>query len=241
MVLSNIVPRGLFKIANGDADSFLERHQRTLNLETSPSRAILSLKNWDENTGALASKETKYLDRKGDLFSLAADNSTWLERNLALLLQNVNQKFKLDKSDEDRHGYTIESRDKNVLISSLASRKGVRVLLAPVIAALLLTPVIICNYVNDLTYRVIIVVLTTSTFIATLAFFTQVKAIEWVVAGATYVILHYSTITLSFTLIANINHPPACTAMLLYSSYLFQAQTGLIIKAEIPLYWRLIC
>jgi len=53
------------------------------------------------------------------------------------------------------------------------------------IAVLLLTPVIICNYLNSLTARMIVVVLAVSIFIATLSGLTKAKTLEVFVAVAT--------------------------------------------------------
>jgi hypothetical protein len=70
-----------------------------------------------------------------------------------------------------------------------------RVLQAALMAVLLFTPVIICNFVSDLTYRMIIIVATTATFIAVLSLIarTRMKSFDLVIAGTTYVTLYHPT------------------------------------------------
>ncbi|KAL7943428.1 hypothetical protein V8C42DRAFT_106835 [Trichoderma barbatum] len=156
-----------------DYDSVLERYQRALSFQTASERAISNPQNWLDGNAAIAEDEMDYLKHNRDLVSLMG-NTTWSER----LAERIGKLFA-----SDTHAVT---RDKNVNVSPTWVRKAVMILLAPIIATLLLTPVIICNYIDDLTHRVIVVVLTTAAFIAALACLTRVRAIDLVVAGATY-------------------------------------------------------
>lgn len=64
--------------------------------------------------------------------------------------------------------------------------------MTPFIVTLLLAPVIVCNYLDSLTARLVIIVTAASVFIAVLSGSTRAKTTELVVAGATYVSeLHY--------------------------------------------------
>ncbi|KAL7953083.1 hypothetical protein V8C34DRAFT_321653 [Trichoderma compactum] len=161
-----------------DYDKFLERHQRAFTFENSPNSVIQDLQQWLHSNPDFTRHETDYVYRN-DLFSFT-EHISWAEKLLSLTLSKVVNKF----GNVEYHG--LSSKDPNVKIAGRPSRKAARILLAPFIAALLLTPVIVCNYVKDLTHRVVIVVLTTAVFIAALGCITKVKAVEWVVAGATY-------------------------------------------------------
>ncbi|KAK4083671.1 uncharacterized protein Triagg1_1333 [Trichoderma aggressivum f. europaeum] len=186
--------------ALSDYDNFLDRHQRALSFEDPSKSSIDSLQNWLDMNRDLKRDEINYLKRN-DLFSVTG-NISWVETILSVALskalhavitmlegprQGQLGKISTRMKEKIRKTFRPASRNPNVTISAISLRKAVRIFLAPFIAALLLTPVIICNYVNDLTYRVVIVVLTTATFIAGLACISKVKAVEWVVAGATYV------------------------------------------------------
>ncbi|EHK15286.1 uncharacterized protein TRIVIDRAFT_228323 [Trichoderma virens Gv29-8] len=154
-----------------DYDSFLERNQRALNLETSSDRAISNLKYWDEANGELTREETKYMKRTRDLFCLLG-NSTWSDR----LIRLVGRRFMDDTF----------TKDADVNIPPEPVRRTLLVLQAAVMAALLFTPVIICNFVNELTNRMIIIVATTAIFIAALSFLSRMRTVDLVIAGTTY-------------------------------------------------------
>ncbi|KAH6610682.1 hypothetical protein Trco_000702 [Trichoderma cornu-damae] len=159
-----------------DYDSQLERYQRVLNLETSSNHAVSNLQNWLANNGALARDEAEYLNRRRDLFSLFG-NSTLSER----LAAAVGKYLATETITNDKNVVILPSWVMRVM------KGAMKILVAPIISILLLTPVIICNFVDGLTNRVIIVVLSTTAFIAALSCLTRVKAVDLVVAGATYV------------------------------------------------------
>jgi hypothetical protein len=60
-----------------------------------------------------------------------------------------------------------------------------RTLIASIIIAFLLAPVIICNSLNSVTPRMIVVVIASILFVATLSGLTKARTIEIFVAGAT--------------------------------------------------------
>lgn len=57
--------------------------------------------------------------------------------------------------------------------------------MTPFIVTLLLAPVIVCNYLESLTARLVTIVAAASVFIAVMSSSTRAKATELVVAGAT--------------------------------------------------------
>lgn len=180
MVISTATPLQVCKDTNPYKDSFLERQNQVFNLEPALNRAILNLRNWQDNNKSLAADEIKYLYRE-DLFSNLG-NSSWSDR----LIDVISQYFATKK----------DKRDRSVAILTEPVKQILRVLQAALMAVLLFTPVIICNFVSDLTYRMIIIVATTATFIAVLSLIarTRMKSFDLVIAGTTYVTLHYPTI-----------------------------------------------
>jgi hypothetical protein len=60
-----------------------------------------------------------------------------------------------------------------------------RGLLSPLIAVLLLAPVIICTSLQSLTARLVIMVAATSIFVCCISLLTKAKTVELAVAGAT--------------------------------------------------------
>ncbi|KAJ0130257.1 hypothetical protein HZ326_16466 [Fusarium oxysporum f. sp. albedinis] len=169
--------------ALADYDSFLERQQRAMTFEAAPHRAVTNLRNWVHGNGCLARAETAYLEQGEDLVSVTTqeDNAmSWLEA----LVEHAYVKFGAHfQTQESRQ----PSRDPNVHIFPPSSiGRAVRILLAPFIAILLLTPVVICNFVGSLTARLIIVIFATSGFITVLSSFSKARTIELTVAGATY-------------------------------------------------------
>lgn len=60
--------------------------------------------------------------------------------------------------------------------------------MTPFIIALLLTPVIICSYLQSMAARLGAIVMATTVFLAVLTGSTRVKSVELVVAGATFVL-----------------------------------------------------
>jgi hypothetical protein len=55
----------------------------------------------------------------------------------------------------------------------------------PLVIVLLFTPVIICNFVDNLTARLVVIITATTGFIAALSGLTKARTVELVVAGAT--------------------------------------------------------
>ncbi|KAL6803301.1 hypothetical protein GGI42DRAFT_342612 [Trichoderma sp. SZMC 28013] len=160
-------------------DAFLERHQRALTLSTAPARPVSNLCNWVESKGSIARAETAYLEHQDDIFSLAApeDNIiSWLETLAEYIALYFNKWFAKAENPQESDIY--------IFPPSLIQR-AVRVFLVPLVTVLLLTPVIICNFIDGLTARLVIVVFATTGFIAALSCLIKIRAIDLIIAGAT--------------------------------------------------------
>ncbi|KAM0461566.1 hypothetical protein ACHAPV_004272 [Trichoderma viride] len=162
-----------------DYDAFLERHHQALSFSTAPARPVSTLWNWVEGTGCMARAETAYLEHGEDLISLATpeDNIvTWLET----LAEYVSLYFHKQSGPETSQGPDV------YIFPPSPIRRAVQIILAPLFTLLLLTPVVICNFVSGLTARLVIVILTTTGFIAALSCLTNIRPVDLIIAGATY-------------------------------------------------------
>ena len=180
--------RLVWPITYSKADCFLDRHQKSFKFDHAPGRAATNLQNWVAGTGAIARAESEYLQQKRDLMSIGAveDNAaTWLEAFVEDAWVGVRRHASRLGLKNPNDGV---SRDANVHIFAPSSvRRAVRILLTPLITLLLLTPVVICNFVRTLTPRLVIIVIATTGFIAVLSGLTRARTVELIVAGATYV------------------------------------------------------
>lgn len=163
---------------DGNKDSLLDKQQQVLSLEPTLNRPIKNLKNWHSNNESVTTDEIEYLNRE-DLSSLLGNNSLSFR-----FINAINRYIKKKKEGRDNG---------SVAVLSHSSRQIIRVFQAALTAVLLFAPVIICNFVSNLTYRMIIIVITTAMFIAFLSFIAQkrMKFFDLVIAGTTYVTLHY--------------------------------------------------
>ncbi|KAI9900825.1 hypothetical protein N3K66_005087 [Trichothecium roseum] len=186
-----------------DYDSFLERHQKSFAFDPAPRRAAGNLRNWVDGNGSIARAESEYLEHGRDLVSVGEvdDNAAaWLEALVEDVCVGARRQLEKSRTPPDLgtdpdpdlerqggRGVGIVSRDANVHVFTPASvRRAVRALLTPLITLLLLTPVVVCNFVAELTPRLIIVVISTTGFIAIMSGLTRTRTVELIVAGATY-------------------------------------------------------
>ncbi|KAL7954333.1 hypothetical protein V8C34DRAFT_319921 [Trichoderma compactum] len=142
-------------------------------------RPVSNLCSWVESKGSIARAETTYLEHQEDIFSLAApeDNIiSWLETLAEYIAFYFNKWYATAESPRDSDIY--------IFPPSLIKR-AVRVFLVPLVTVLLLTPVIICNFIDGLTARLVIVVFATTGFIAALSCLIKIRAIDLIIADAT--------------------------------------------------------
>ncbi|KAI0384133.1 caspase domain-containing protein [Hypomontagnella monticulosa] len=175
--------------AFADYDKCIERCQRALNFEAAPYRTVSNLRNWVRGNGCIARDEIAYLEHTDDLFSLTTPEDrlvTWLTdttEDVYVFFRGLLSRTKATSILDTRLGI---SQDPNIHIFP-SSLLGVTVytFVVPLISILLLTPVIICNFVNDLSARLVIVVLATMGFTIALSGLTKTRTVELIIAGAT--------------------------------------------------------
>ncbi|KAH8811035.1 hypothetical protein F5884DRAFT_672926, partial [Xylogone sp. PMI_703] len=159
-------------------DKLIERSQRILAYESPDAKYVSSLQRWIRGNSCIARNEAKFLDSGEDLFSLVSTEDgavSWLERFVCDSLVRI---FKGSSSQK--------SRDLHVHIFPRSSTiKMARGLLSPLIAILLLAPVIICTSLHNPTARLVIMIAATCIFICCISLLTKAKTVELAVAGAT--------------------------------------------------------
>ncbi|KAI0023063.1 hypothetical protein F4780DRAFT_125743 [Xylariomycetidae sp. FL0641] len=169
--------------ALADYDHFIKRTQRVLSFPSAEGRDVASVQNWVSGTGCMAREETAYLSQQDELVSLApvVDSAvlrfeTWVEDKLI-------RHFEAFRGAHSRH----PSTNPNVYIhQGQLIQRIARVLLLVMITLLLMLPVIICNLVGATSVRIVIVMLSTVSYLLTLSWLTNSKTIELILAGATY-------------------------------------------------------
>ncbi|KAH7354607.1 hypothetical protein BKA65DRAFT_496671 [Rhexocercosporidium sp. MPI-PUGE-AT-0058] len=165
-----------------DYDCFLEKTHRMLSYDRAKSRDVSSLRNWVDGTACLARNESEYLEER-DLITLGTtqDNALsfiqdWIEDKLMYWYSGYRQRPLHDmSSDPNVYAY-----------SGSLIRRTAKALLLALLASSLLAPAIVCNFVNNMKARVIVVVIAIVSFLVLLSTLTKSKSMELAVAGATY-------------------------------------------------------
>ncbi|KAJ3566496.1 hypothetical protein NPX13_g7109 [Xylaria arbuscula] len=166
-----------------DYDELIERSHRILNLAPAKQRSVSSLQHWINGNGCVARDEAAYLGCTKELASVTETDDTvmsWLETLVEDCLIRTRGYFR-------RQDHFAVSRDPNVHIPTRSSiARLAQMLMTPVIIMLLLAPVLICSMVISLAAQIGTIVVATTIFVAVVSSSTKAKAIELVVAGATY-------------------------------------------------------
>ncbi|KAH7323188.1 hypothetical protein B0I35DRAFT_350816, partial [Stachybotrys elegans] len=172
------------KEALREYDSLLEGQRRVLAFGAVQARALSNLRNWVGGQGCIAPCETAYLTYlkyEGDLLRVTDpmdDATSWAEalvEDTRIFLRSC-------------IGSLNVSRDPYVhIFPSTSMARTIKMLLTAFVAILLLSPIVICNAINSITGRLVVVVFATTGFIAAVAGLTNSRTIELMVAGATYV------------------------------------------------------
>ncbi|KAI1104100.1 hypothetical protein F4804DRAFT_308229 [Jackrogersella minutella] len=165
-----------------DYDQFAERTSRMLCFDPAQRRDVESLQNWLSGTGCLAREEAVYL-KKQELVCLApaGDSATlqveaWVEDKLIRFCHGL-----------QKSRYRNVSNDPNVYIySGPFIKRTAKALLLLLIALLLLIPVVICNIVNTISSRIVVVIVSTISYLLVLSGLTKSRMMELTLAGATY-------------------------------------------------------
>ncbi|KAE8447334.1 hypothetical protein EG329_010892 [Mollisiaceae sp. DMI_Dod_QoI] len=159
-----------------------ERNRQVLGFEAASDRDVVNLQNWIDGNGCIARDESAYLARPEDLLSVVSPDDyavAWL----GALVEDSRVYFRERLGQHPRLGI---SNDPNVHIFPPSSiTLAARILMTPFITILLLTPVIICNFFDSLTARLVVIIAATAAFISILSGLTRARTVELAVAGAT--------------------------------------------------------
>lgn len=154
-----------------------------LSLSPAQQRDVESLQNWLDGSGCLTQEESAYLAHHGELVSLApaGDRATlqfeaWVEDKLIRFGRNFRKgRFHNISNDPNVYIYT------GPLIRRIA--KGLLLLL---ITLLLLMPVVVCNIISTTSVRILVVMVSTISYLLVLSVLTKSRTMELILAGATY-------------------------------------------------------
>ncbi|EEU38895.1 uncharacterized protein NECHADRAFT_55651, partial [Fusarium vanettenii 77-13-4] len=159
-------------------DELLEGSQRALAYERPHQKYTSSLQHWLAGNACVARKETAFLKNDEDLLTLSSTEDgvvKWLERTVCDKIV-----CRLGK------GGISSSRDPRVHIFPRSSTVTVaRAILSPLIAFLLLAPVVICNLIESMAARLVVMVGATVTFVLCVCLLTNARTVDLAVAGAT--------------------------------------------------------
>lgn len=169
-------------------------------LAPAEQRDVKSLQNWLNGTGCLARDETSYLKHQRELVSLAPvqDHAvlqieTWVEDQLIGFyrgLRRVRRMLPSSPLSNSSKPYGSKfhdfSTDRNIYVysGSLIERTA-KALLLFLITLEMLMPVVICNLINAISVRIVVVIISTVCYLLTLSGLTNSKTIELIVAAAT--------------------------------------------------------
>jgi len=166
-----------------DYDHFTERTYRMLSLNPAQQRDVQSLQNWLDGTGCLAKEEIEYLAHRRELVSLAPAGDSAL---LQLEVWVEDKLIRFYRGFRNSHYHSV-SIDANVYIySGTLIKRTARALLLFLITFLLLMPVVICNIINTISIRIIVIMISTISYLFILSELTKSRTMELILAGATY-------------------------------------------------------
>ncbi|UPK92984.1 hypothetical protein LCI18_003919 [Fusarium solani-melongenae] len=143
-------------------DQLVERTQKALSLNTAEQRDVDSLQNWLRGTGCVDRQEIRFPEHRNELSSLA--------------LTNDNAMIKFE----------VWVEDKLIRFSQRFRQRIARGLMLLLITLLLMMPIVICNLVGTNAGRILVVILSTISYLAILAELTNTRTVELIVAGTTY-------------------------------------------------------
>ncbi|KAL9632860.1 MAG: hypothetical protein Q9164_005049 [Protoblastenia rupestris] len=170
------------------SDKLLEQTQKLLAREVPRQDDTLNLQNWVDNTSCLAEKETRYLLQYEDLTTLYSPGDDALARlNPAIeaLLRALYRLLKKVDSPPKKPQSGI-SKDPNISIMPASTlQKLGRLLVAWVVLILLLVPVVVVNALGSTALRLVVIACSSTGLITILSWFTNAKAVEVLVCGAT--------------------------------------------------------
>jgi len=154
-----------------------------LSLSPAQQRDVESLKNWLDGNGCLTREESVYLAHHGELVALAPAGDSailqleaWVEDRLIRLWRNFRKRR-----------FHNMSNDPNVYIySGTLIQRIARALLLLLITLLLLMPIVVCNIISTTSIRILVVMVSTISYLLVLSLLTKSRSIELILAGVTY-------------------------------------------------------
>ncbi|KAL9614266.1 MAG: hypothetical protein Q9167_001222 [Letrouitia subvulpina] len=168
---------------------------------------VTNLQNWVDNTSNVIKEEIAYLFQTKDLMTMLSPKDYALTR-LTLFSEKVLRKlYKLRRKPQ-----CDVSRDPNITIFPIPlSQKLTRLLFAWVVIILLLAPIVIVNALTSTAHRLVIIVVASTILITAITYFTNAKAVEILLSGATTRGFRMSTTS------SKDRHeiPPCCVAALM--------------------------
>jgi len=155
-----------------------------LSLSPAQQRDVESLQNWLDGNGCLTREESAYLAHHGELVALAPAGDSailqleaWVEDRLIRLWRNFRKRR-----------FHNMSNDPNVYISYSGRliQRIARALLLLLITLLLLMPIVVCNIISTTSIRILVVIVSTISYLLVLSLLTKSRSIELILAGVTY-------------------------------------------------------
>lgn len=190
-------------------DDAITRNTHILKLEHARTRPVSAIQNWITGNPCIARSETEFLQHEDDLmslFSLEDGTTTYLEGWVEdKLIRLFSRSYKVSPHPLisclaalaslaniiiiTKNRCETLSRDPMVYIPRdnlvVHIARGLLGLLAIIF---IIGPVIVCNYLESMLSRLIVITASTTCFIGFLLIGTRAKTVEVLVAGAAYVV-----------------------------------------------------
>ncbi|ENI00758.1 hypothetical protein COCC4DRAFT_65188 [Bipolaris maydis ATCC 48331] len=166
-----------------DYDAFVKRGKDILSFTQAPTRSIHSLKNFVRNTACLGRTEREYLSRERDLMTLGPEQESGVQAMQAWVEDVIISMIEHCKKGPKRS----VSRDANIFIFNGALSAFItRFLIACILVAVLLAPVLLCNLLEGEKSRMMVVVFATVLVVAMLSMLEKTNTVPLFIAGTAY-------------------------------------------------------
>ncbi|KAK4208936.1 hypothetical protein QBC37DRAFT_451551 [Rhypophila decipiens] len=164
-------------------DALVGECRNMLSYSRASSRDLASLRNWLDDTGCLSEDETVYLDRENDLVSLASSGDHAMKQIEDWIEDKVIDNY---GDFRKRPGFQASTNPSVFIYSGGLIKATAKVTMLFLITFLLLTPVVICIFVDSIPARIIVIIVSTACYLSVLARLTRSRMMELILAGATF-------------------------------------------------------
>ncbi|KAI4217626.1 MAG: hypothetical protein LQ351_000222 [Letrouitia transgressa] len=163
------------------ADALLDQNFKVLAHEDPRLGDVANLQNWVDNTSSIIKEEVAYLLQTKDLMTMLSPKDYALAR-LTLFSEKILRKlYRLCRKPQ-----CDVSRDPHITIFPIPLlQKLTRLMFAWVVIILLLAPIAIVNALTSTAHRLVIIVVASTILITAITYFTNAKAVEILLSGAT--------------------------------------------------------